>query len=216
MKQIIPIASAFFVVGLSAMIHGRWTDRWSTPALAAASTSKMEQVPLTVGDWEGETATIADPREVAGLYGNLYRRYVQRSTGNTVLVSLVWGRRGPIAIHTPDMCYVASGYEMTETPAKYISPEKYAGAPAEFFVTRFRKLKPDSEENLRVFWAWSAGAGWKVSDNPRIAFAHDPILYKLYLIRPVNAADESPREDPCVAFMRVFLPELQKALSEGV
>jgi hypothetical protein len=214
--RFIPIASAFFVVGFSAMIHGRWTDRWTTPALAADTTSKMAQVPMTVGEWDGETVELADPREVAGLYGNLYRRYVQRSTGNTVLVSLVWGRRGPIAIHTPDMCYVASGYEMTETPAKYVASEPIGGSSAEFFVTRFRKARPDSEENLRVFWAWNAGSGWKVADNPRIAFARHPILYKLYLIRSLNSTEETGQEDPCVAFMRDFLPELHKALSEGV
>lgn len=216
MSRTVLIASAFFVVGFSAIIHGRWTDRWTTPALAAASASRLEQVALTVGDWDGQAVELADPREVAGLYGNLYRRYVQRSTGNTVLVSLVWGRRGPIAIHTPDMCYVASGYQMTETPAKYVSEEAIGGAPAEFFVTRFHKLRPDGDENLRVFWAWSAGDGWKVADNPRIAFARHPILYKMYLIRAMNPAEEAPREDPCVQFMRVFLPELQKALSEGV
>lgn len=216
MSRTVLIASAFFVVGFSAIIHGHWTDRWATPALAAASTSRLEQLALTVGDWDGQPVEVADPREVAGLYGNLYRRYVHRPTGSAVLVSLVWGRRGPVAIHTPDMCYVASGYQMTETPAKYVSDGQAGGASAEFFVTRFRKLRPDGEENLRVFWAWNAGEGWKIADNPRIAFARHPILYKLYLIRALNADEEAPREDPCVQFMRVFLPELRKALSEGV
>src|SRR5262249_28113353 len=101
-------------------------------------------------------------------------------------------------------------------PVRYSAEQATGGIPAEFFVTHFRKLKPEGEENLRVFWAWSAGEGWQVADNPRVAFVRHAVLYKLYLVRHLNATEDSSREDPCVQFMRVLLPELQKALPGGV
>jgi hypothetical protein len=34
-----------------------------------------------------------------------------------------------------------------------------------------------------VFYGWSANGAWEASDHPRLAFASNPVLFKLYVIR---------------------------------
>ena len=44
-------AAALVVVGL---VHGYWTDRWTTSADTAAAAARLQDIPLNVGDWIGE------------------------------------------------------------------------------------------------------------------------------------------------------------------
>ncbi len=71
---------------------------------------------------------------------------------------------------------------------------------------------------VRLFWAWSTdGAKWQSPDHPRVKFAGSPYLFKIFIHREVDQADsknsegESLNDDPCVEFLREFLPEVKKA-----
>ena len=53
-----------------------------------------------------------------------------------------------------------------------------------------------------------------MADNPRASFADRKALFKFYVVREVTS--EIPLEqDPCLDFLRQFLPEGQKALVGG-
>jgi hypothetical protein len=84
--------------------------------------------------------------------------------------------------------------------------------PAEFWTARLRKENTAVPQYLRLFWSWCAAGEWKAPASPRVTFAGQPVLYKLYVVRPAGAADEPLDDDPCVAFLRHWLPEVNKAL----
>ena len=46
-------------------------------------------------------------------YGSLLQEYLKPSTGDRVKVFVVYGPRGPIAVHTPEVCYSSAGTEPT-------------------------------------------------------------------------------------------------------
>src|SRR5262249_14936865 len=114
-----------------------------------------------------------------------------------------------------DVCYGGAGYDVVTSPAQKAVPVAGTDRDAEFLTAQFRKqgkpLPGRPRSNLRIFWSWKATGGWETPGSPRLAFARDPFLYKLYVAREMSP-DEELKEDPCVEFLRPFLPVLEKSL----
>jgi hypothetical protein len=208
MVRYLPCIAAVVAVLLTGVVHGVWTDRWST--LEAATTARLECLPMTLGDWKGQDVEI-DRRFLGPVTGCIHRRYVNQRNGVAVSLTLVSGRPGPVAIHTPDVCYVASGFRPAS--AEKFVPRLDPSLPAaEFMTAQFVKSKSAEQTNLRVFWSWNADGRWVVADTPRFAFAPYRVLYKLHLVRELAVAGEPLDDDPCVQLMQQLLPELQKTV----
>jgi hypothetical protein len=132
------------------------------------------------------------------------RRYVRQGGNDAVLVILMCGRAGQMAVHTPDVCYRGAGYEMAGTQSQQTLP-----GGARFWTARFRPATPTSPE-LAIHWAWSAEGRWQAPDSPRLTFAGQPYLYKLYVVREASAA---PGADPVITgFLQELLPVLDEVL----
>jgi hypothetical protein len=211
MLRILVIVTAGGLVIGPALLQGLWTGRWSGSRELEAAAARLERVPLTVGDWQGEPAEL-DDREVkqAELAGHVTRRYQNRRTGSVVAVVVMCGRPGPVSVHTPDVCYRGAGYGLSGPPLRF-APDP-GGIPAEFWTVKFRRKKPVGGSRRRIFWAWNADGRWQAPDNPRLTFARFPALYKLYVIRELSGDDEPLEEDPCKDLMQQLLPELDKVL----
>jgi hypothetical protein len=205
MRRIVPLTVALLAIVASGIVHGQWTDRWGAPAALAEVPARLATVALVLGDWDGEAlpATGEAPRDVAG---QLHRRYVHRKTGATITVALVGGRPGPVSIHSPDVCYGASGYDVV-TPTRFDAP-----TGGEFRTARFVRTRSSEQTKLRIFWAWSANGDWRIPETPRVAFAGAGVLYKLYLIRDLPAREPPLADDPCNDFLSLLLPELKRTL----
>lgn len=198
------------VVGLTGLAHGLRTDRWQVSDARDKAVAALEQVPVSFGDWEGEAVT-GDARafERVGADGFLVRRYRNRVTGDSVSVMFVCGLPGPIAVHSPDVCYPSTGYELVAPPERVALPADGGGA-GEFLSASFRKQGRVESGRLRVLWAWHApGGGWSAPENPRWAFVRSPALFKLYVIRETASPEERPGGDPSAAFLRQLLPRLE-------
>src|SRR5260370_40723389 len=133
---------------------------------------------MNIGGWDGKDLETRRTPADEGLAGILQRRYVNRKTGQAVTVLLVCGPFGPASIHTPDVCYGASGFTVG---AKH--RVEVEGAKGEFWTADAARQRVTEEGRVRLFWAWSAGSGWAAPDNPRRTFAGPPVLHKLYVLR---------------------------------
>src|SRR5262249_2368407 len=154
------------------------------------------------------------------------RVYKHGRTGESVTVLLLCGRPGRISVHRPEHCYRSAGYEMLTAPAPYQpraaaplppSPPSEGGGggreePRAFWTAPFRKQEADGLTQVRIVWSWFAGDGWSAPEEPRLAFARYPALYKLYVIRPVPETGEGTGDDPTLDLLRRLLPELTRAL----
>src|SRR5262249_13466637 len=120
-------------------------------------------------------------------------------------------RPGPISLHTPDVCFPGSGLSSDGTPER-ITVDRKNAAEAQFLAARFRGQR-GGNKLMRVFWSFTNGTGWQVPDNPRVTFARAGVLYKLYLMREMEKAEEKVKDDPARDLLRVLLPELDKCLS---
>ena len=189
------------------LLHGYWTDRWQQAIEPAEAAARFEKVAANLGEWEvqeGEGKVgIADP----ALAGRLQRLYVNRRTGQKVSIVLQCGRPGPVSIHTPEACYGASGYRLS---SKSLTPAP--GGTGEFWTADAVRTTAHEEKKDRIYWAWNAGKGWTPADDARITFARAPVLYKLYVMRDLNTLEENFKADPCLDFMQLLLPELDRVL----
>jgi hypothetical protein len=212
MTRLLPVATAFVVLLFSGVVHGVWTDRWADGGDLNEAAAKLENLPLTVGDWKGHLLPQVS-RKGGGLAGAVSCRYVHVRTGKEVTVFLACGRPGPVSIHTPDVCYTASGYKM-EAKQQLVLPPGSPAAGAAFFTARGKRTRSAEQTRLRIFWSWNAGGKWEVAENPRFTFdrSRTLILYKLYVLREMAAASEPLNEDPCLDLMRQLLPALQPAV----
>jgi hypothetical protein len=210
MKRTLITASAVAAILVSGIVHGIWTGRWEITDEPGASVARLPNVSMDLGDWQGETLA-AESQQLGDASGCLLRRYTNRFTGAAVTMFLVCGRPGPVAIHPPDSCYAAGGYQVL-TPSKFKVPVDGDATPSEFRVARMRKKRASEQSQVRIYWSWNEGAGWRVPANPRWTFASARVLFKLYLVRELVDLEESLDDDPCIDLMHRLLPELDKVL----
>jgi hypothetical protein len=194
---------ALIVCGI---VHGYWTDRWSPPVETAQAAQRLDSIPLELGEWGGEASEVKQGEAGAGVAGFIKRRYVHRKTGATVSVFLVCGRPGPVSIHTPDICYGASGFTVNNR-ARY-----ECSSGDSMWKTDVIRTNATEEMRMRVYWAWSDGAKWMAADDPRLQFARRPVLHKLYVLRELAGTNESYRAEPCEEFLQAMLPVLERTL----
>jgi hypothetical protein len=188
------------------IVHGFWTDRWAPPVETSNAASRLEAIPLEMGEWDGEALPVKEGEAGAGVAGFIRRRYVHRKTGAAVSLFLVCGRPGPVSIHTPDVCYGASGYTVN-THSRYES-----SSGDRMWKSDATRTSATEETRLRLYWGWSDGSAWTAAEDPRVQFARRPVLHKLYVVRELNGANEANQNEPCEGFLQTLLPVLRRTL----
>lgn len=215
MKRFLPLLAGAALVLASGVLHGVRTERWGPAAATAAAVGRLPELPLHLGDWRGE-AIETDPARfrAAGCAGYLARRYVRERDGRGVALLLLCGHPGSIAVHTPELCYPMQGYDLLAAPRSATVADG-PGRSGVFRVADFAPPDAATRPGLRIFWSWSDGGGWQTPANPRLAFALTPVLYKLYVIRPLTSTSDAA--DPtAVDFLNALLPEVDKVVARDV
>jgi hypothetical protein len=211
MSPTLRLLALVILIGLSGYVHGVWTDRWSNSGELESAMSQLDRVPVKIGAWQGQDEEL-DPRQAqrAGFTRYLLRRYENGQTGRSLVVLLACGRAGPLALHTPDVCYRGAGYGLSGEAARLAFPGAKGAPAAAFWAAKFSKREAAVPSHLRLYWSWYGRASWQAPDNPRLEFAGLPALYKLYVIQDLARPDEPLEEEACKEFLRELLPELEK------
>jgi hypothetical protein len=190
--------------------QGLWTDRWQPSAALVEAVELVQALPKTIGDWEGTDLEERDERSMkrAGAAAFQLRRYENPQNETSLSVLLFCGRTGPMAVHTPEVCYGGAGYQMRDQPERITVLKE---GPAEQLWTAHFYL-PGSSNHLRIYWAWAGpDRVWEAPEEPRIAFKGARALYKLYIQRPTTADEKfSATDDSVVPFVRQLFAQFGK------
>ncbi len=212
MKTTLTTVAALALIIGSGLVHGAWTNRWRTSPGLALLAARLESVPTVLGDWKGISQPVSSKQmAIAGAVGQVSRVYTNSKNGTSVSVLLLSGLPGNISTHTPDICYPGAGYTLGETQAHaqaYAVPQQTAG-----FQTTIASRSGTSPSRLRLYWAWHGSSGWSAPENARWAFAAEPYLVKLYVVRETGGVAIDPKQDPCTEFLSLLLPELDRVIS---
>jgi hypothetical protein len=207
----VALAIAVAITLAGGALYGNYSQRWSPPVELTAAAAQLEQFPQVVGSWKASEDLPIEKYAVDMLEckGYVHRRYVDQDSGQAVQLAFLVGPPGPIAVHTPEICFSSRAYEMagerTETTF-----DGFTGKRNSFWRVDFTSRNALAD-GLRVYYAWSSGRTWSASRSPRFEFAGAPLLYKIqlaaYFVPRVN--EETP--DPG----RQFLEELLRTWSPG-
>jgi hypothetical protein len=213
MLRILPVVLALPLVVAYGVAEGLWTDRWSVSPELVQAQERLDRVPLTVGPWQGEEVGL-DERTVrqAELRGHILRRYVNRETGEVLTVMAVCGRPGPVAVHSPEVCYGGAGFTPVKARKRHAVEAEGLSGSAELWAERYHKAGAAIPEQLQVYYGWNAGQGWQAVESPRISFAPARALYKLYVVRNLPQLAEPAEKDPIPGFLKQFVPALDRCL----
>jgi hypothetical protein len=199
------------VVLADGYLCGHWSGRWGTSQQTMAG--RLEQLPLVIGEWQGTPLELnSRVVERAGFDGYLLRRYENQRTRATVNLLLASGRPGPLAVHTPEVCYAGAGFAPAEPTTRSHIDRAASEAPAEFFQTKFARRDAVRTEELRVIWTWNKSGRWLCPDNPRWTLTGVPVVFKLYVTQALTPGGDDGNN--CVDFLRDALPELDRVLRQ--
>jgi hypothetical protein len=209
MRRLLPAYVCCAALLASGVASGLFTNRWASPADFGPIQDRMDAVPRALGPWAGRSVLVEqDALDLAGIKAHISRDYRDSRTGRSVRVLLVAGRPGPIAVHTPDVCFRGAGYELTD------DPRVLSAGPAgnQFWGAVFAKKQAAVPSRILVLWAWNAGTGWQAAEPyaVRVRYSLDPVLLKLYLV--TEATPGKAGTDLLGDFPDRFLDELTHIL----
>ena len=194
-------------LGLASGIAHGWLDaRWSFTKDVKGIAGRLQELPDRVGDW-----TLVRDEEISQQVQDLLRCdgftnrvYVNESTGQQVSMAVIYGPRGPTAVHNPEICYQGAG----KVPQAAAQKRSIEGTSDSFWaVTLLDEL--DLQPSIEVYYSWSDGGPWTAADYARM-WPTDR-LYKIQLAGTPPAPGQSSQVEE---FLQQVLPEV-RSLMEG-
>ncbi len=185
------------------VVHGYLDGRWTANADLHVVGSKLADLPEQVGDWRLTETTELDPgaADLLRCYGSSVRIYENMKTGAMVNVAVLFGPRGPIAVHTPEICYSSVGTK--QVGDRKVERMGLAGKEDSLWSVQFAAA-PSSDPSLNVWYGWSDGGPWEAREQPRFWLTEN--LYKIQVAGPAGEEGNRPVEDFIDAFLPVTHP----------
>lgn len=202
------MAAAVVLVMVSAVVAGVLTNRWGLSMSTGEAAARLAEVPVELEGWEVKELELDDAVVRQGeIAGYLHRRYVHRRTGAILTALVLCGRPGPISVHAPTVCYTNSGWHQKGT-SKYARP----GEPFAFDVLEMTKPSIAGASQLRLYLAMGSRGNWHVPPRPRVAYAGQASLFKVYIIQEGLRLGDDPTKGPATELIAALMPKLQEKL----
>ena len=217
MKIVLTMLVAMVAIGAtlySGLLHGRIRHEFGLGQDLTEQVRLVTSLPSEFGQIEdgrpawvmvGEQQVLADEvvemLECAGHYQASYRSTLHPDW--LVQLLLLVGPSGPLLIHSPDVCYPASGNTFLSGP-EFVEAQAVTGERRALQVMMFKQRKLEGRK-VRVGFAFSTGAEWDCPQDARRKYAGTPFLYKLQLHTTLPSDYQfTETKDPMVEFMRHF------------
>jgi hypothetical protein len=184
-----------------------WLEGKSRTGIASRELGeKLASFPVQLGEWECISDERLKPQVERTLRcdGYINRVYWNSRTGGRVSLAILHGPRGPMAVHTPEICYSSRGRVPAGEPQEVVGQAEASGNT--FWKLAFKQPK-DVKADLEVWYAWSDGGEWIACSYPRYWMTNN--LFKLQLSGPPgNEGQESNGE----MLLKQAVPAFQKIL----
>ena len=171
---------------------------------------RLNGIPDSIGPWRAEDSPLSEKQlRIAEADASLSRIYRHANGYDALNVLVLYGEPGPLGAHTPEICYAGTGYQQQGGAKVHVRPS----SDDKFWTSYFGK--PNEAAGIQLYWAWRAKDGpWMATDSPRLAFADQSRIYKIYLSRTTFAQDKSEASRVPDAFLSEFLPLLDGVIND--
>jgi len=199
---------------VSGMLQGRMSNRWGPTEDMQTAAKQLEKLPTQFGSWQlfSSQEMSEEARNQLECAGYLYHTYKNRDTGEIVNMVLLLGPAGPIAVHTPEICYSSRAYKQL-APRECVTLLDRSNQKDNFWSLTFRSAGVNAD-TLQVYYAWRTGDHWLAAGNPRFSLAGQPYLYKIQLASRAPFFADLKTNDPCKNFLQDFLPAAKQYMIE--
>jgi hypothetical protein len=208
------------------LLQGKMTNRFGLPEDMNEAAHKLENLQKILeqptfsfgerGQWRMIKTTQMTDLVIETLE---CREYINASFVNSEMPSIqingfiILGPAGPVAVHTPEICYSSKDYEITDDRERIrIFPK--GPREDEFWGLTMRSNQVDADI-LRVYYAWANLGPWTAPDIPRITYGGDSKLYKMQLAVKLPADAKLEKGDACQDFLKAFLPVVNGQLFDS-
>jgi hypothetical protein len=200
----------FALIFAGALLHGKVTQRWD---ILTPDDSRIEKLHDVFIQFRGfSNRDIPSDMPVKERSHVTCRQYFSDVTNNSFVVSVTTGISGSVATHTPDVCYVGSGYRMTRPIARKIMSLP-SGGSATYYVAEFEKKRATGIDRQRVRWAWTADGIWDAPDSPRFRYMRTGELAKVYIVTAVTNSGDDSDSAITVEFTASVFDQLSKSMT---
>src|SRR5262245_25755986 len=130
MTRGLAILIGFGVLLAGGVAHGLWTNRWHAAGELDRAAERLAALPDDVGAWKGTAhEQDAEALAISGAAAHYSRSFADPETNEPVLVILLAGKPARMAVHKPEDCYRAAGYDLAGKPIKLtVTPAGQPGA----------------------------------------------------------------------------------------
>ena len=197
------------------VVHGNLTKRWGLRADVIAAGKRLEEMPKAFGDWQLEREEALAPvvSRLVQCTGSVSRVYRNTKTDDFISIVVLLGPAGPIAVHTPEICYSSREFQITRKREHWsLRTDLDKNSKLDQFWDLRLQATNASANTIRVIYGWTNTHQWQATENPRFSYSGSPFLYKLQLAGPVPVDENSP--DVCADFLTAFLPVLRTHMLE--
>jgi len=212
MKQYQYLIAVLLAMGLtvaSGAVIGKMSNRWGPSQDSLAAAKKLEELPEEFGNWKLKSSEKMSGEVVKMLEcsGYISRVYVNQESGEKVSLAVILGPSGPIAVHTPEVCFSSRDHKTLESR----KPTAVGDSNDRFWAMTF-EANDLSANLIRVYYGWTPGNHWAATKNPRVSLARYPYLYKIQLASDLPAGTDITSNDPCKNFLEDFIPVMKEYL----
>ncbi|WP_182870583.1 exosortase-associated EpsI family protein [Rhodopirellula sp. JC639] len=199
-----PIIVALLMLTLfSGVVHGVLDGRWAMQEDKTATGAALKELPKKIGAWtlveEGDIDESA--LQLLRCYGSFMNVYRHDLTKSLVTAAVLYGPRGPIAVHTPEFCYSSEGTDQSRS--RLVETITIGDTGHRFWSVEFTR-NDDPSDKFEVWYGWSTGGEWMAAEHPRFWLTDD--LYKIQLSGPSIESSFNP----CESFLTALLPHLEQ------
>ena len=179
----------------------------------------LSTIPKTLGVWQvpseaerEDTKLDRAVAEMAGAIGEpLERVYVDKETGATLTVLVIYGPAEKVTGHIPEVCYPGVGYEQTET---FEVKPSTAGLRKDVYRSLLFVKKGGSQVvRDEVYYTFRQEGKWTpvVSSNWK-SLRNGPPVFKVQIQRRIADRESRSVNNPCEQFLALLLPEIDRQI----
>jgi len=195
-----------------------WQERRVERALELGRSSPfpLAGLPMKIGSWEGQTATM-DPRivRITGSTDLVSRHYVDRRTGVGLDVIVLYGPMSDTLSHTPEVCYPSAGFDaMPGVVERPIAIEKPSPATVPFRSLAFTKGEGGLADSQEVYYSLRYGGRWSTQSSSPKALKRISGMYKVQVSRRISGRERRDVDNPCEPFLTALVGEIEARIAE--
>jgi hypothetical protein len=195
---------------------------WQFKALAVKNQAppfRLAELPQSMGTWQAnEDSEDQLDKEVARFAGaneHIIRGYLDEKSSEKASALILYGLAGSVYLHTPEICYPSSGFQLVKGPIDREITVPGVKGPVQYRWAIYMKRVGGIRRYEEAYYTFRHNGDWLADVSSRWKrFRYQPGLFKIQIGHQVTSLGENG-EGPCETLLAEIVRQLEGRLSAG-